>query len=71
MALNSVVAPFDLPETACVTEEKNCHPTLFNHVLFYGSAVETVLREEHQFQGGPLKICRYAEKRAPNKDGVS
>lgn len=45
-------------------EKKMPNPTLFNHVLFYNTAVETVLRKEHhdQFQGGPLKICRCAEK---------
>ena len=52
-------------------KEKDVKPTLFNHVLFYNIAVETVLREEHQFQGCPLKIFRCAEKRATNKDDVS
>ncbi|KAK2554344.1 Uncharacterized protein P5673_024040 [Acropora cervicornis] len=32
--------------------------------------VETVLTEEHQFQGRPLKICRCAEKQATYKDDV-
>ena len=53
--------------------KKLSNPSLFNHVLFYNTAAETVLGEEHhdQLQGGPLKICRCAEKWAPNKDDVS
>ena len=42
-----------------------------NYILFYNTAVETVLTEEHQFQGRPLKICRCAEKQATYKDDVS